>query len=124
MTIDAERLTCRSYTHARRFPLVVGRIGGYALPTPLTPAQVVTLLGSALLLLATRRVWSVLPGRAEVLVAIGAPLLLSWSVRHARVEGRSPLRAAAGFVAYALRPRLGVRQGRPVRCVRALRWRG
>lgn len=118
------RLRCHSYTHARRFPLVVGKIGGYALPTPLTPAQVAALLGSAGALLLTRELWSVLPGRAELLVAVGLPLLLTWLVRHARIEGRPPLRAAVGFAAYALRPRLGVRRGRPVRPGRPQRLRG
>lgn len=112
-------LTCRTYTHARRFPLVIGKIGGYALPTPLTPAQVVVLLASTGLLLATRDAWARLGGAGNLLVALLLPLALTWAVRHLRVEHRAPLRFALGCACYALRPRLGVRHGRPVRRPRA-----
>ena len=107
-------LHCRTYTHARRFPLVIGKVGGYALPTPLTPAQVVVLLGTTALLLSTRGVWARLPGPTDLVVAMAVPPVLAWAVRHARVEGRSPVRAAAGWLTYLLRPRRGLRGGRPV----------
>lgn len=95
-------LRCRSYTHARRHPLVIGRIGGFLLPTPLTPAQVTVLLGSTGLLLATRGWWARLPGAADLLVAALLPLMASWAVRHAVVEGRSPGRFALAVVRYAV----------------------
>jgi hypothetical protein len=104
--------------------LVVGKIGGYALPTPLTPAQVGTLLASACGLLATHRVWGVLPGRAELVVTVAVPLVLTWAVRHARIEGRAPFRAALGLLSYLARPRRGVRRGVPVRPDRPVRLRG
>jgi hypothetical protein len=111
-------IACRTYTHARRFPLVIGKIGGYALPTPLTPAQVVVLLGSTALLLATRGWWAHLPGATDLLVAMAVPPALTWAVRHATVEGRTPLRAAMGYLTYATRPRRGLRGGRPVTVTR------
>lgn len=107
-------LDCRTYTHARRFPLVIGKIGGYALPTPLTPAQVVVLLGTVTVEVFTRRHWAVLPGPSDLFVAMLLPVTLAWAVRHATVEGRSPLRFAMGVLAYATRPRRGLRDGRPV----------
>lgn len=111
-------ITCRSYTHARRFPLVIGRIGGYALPTPLTPAQVAVLLGGFWLLGASRRLWAVLPGPADVVVALALPIVAAWAVRHARVEGRSPFAFALGLLRYLSRPRHGVRHGHPERASR------
>jgi hypothetical protein len=114
-------LRCRTHTHARRFPLVIGKVGGYALPTPLTPAQVVVLLGTVALELATRRHWARFPGSLDLLVAMVLPLLLTWAVRHATVEGRSPLRFALGLLTYATRPRRGRRGGRPVGIQRPVR---
>lgn len=107
-------LECRTYTHARRFPLVIGKIGGYALPTPLTPAQVVVLVGTAAAEVFTRHHWAVLPGPADLVVAMIVPVTLAWAVRHATFEGRSPLRFAVGLMSYAARPRRGLRDGRPV----------
>jgi len=109
------RVHCRSYTHARRFPLVIGKVGGYPLPTPLTATQVVVLLGSAGVLLLTRRVWAHLPGPADLLVQAVLPCAAAWAARHVRVEGRSPLRAAAGWWAYLCRPRHGLVNGHPTR---------
>lgn len=114
-------LHCRTYTHARRFPLVIGKIGGYALPTPLTPAQVVVLLGTVAIELATRHHWARLPGSLDLLVAMIVPLLLTWVVRHATVEGRAPLRFALGVLTYATRPRRGRRGGKPVGVQRPVR---
>lgn len=114
-------LHCRSYTHARRFPLVIGKVGGYALPTPLTPAQVVVLLGTVGVELATREHWARLPGALDLLVAMVLPIVLAWAVRHATVEGRAPLRFAMGLLAYATRPRRGVRGGHPIGLARPVR---
>ncbi len=111
-------MECRTYTHARRFPLVIGKVGGYALPTPLTPAQVGVLLTTVILEVSTRHLWAVLPGALDLVVAMLLPLVLAWAVRHARVEGRSPGRYALGLLTYAARPRQGVRDGQPVRAVR------
>lgn len=106
---------CRTYTHARRFPLVIGKVGGYALPTPLTPAQVVVAIVTVVVELATRRWWAVLPGALDLVAAMVVPVVAVWTVRHAVIEGRSPLRYGAGLLAYLLRPRGGVRAGRRVR---------
>lgn len=114
----SHHLECRTYTHARRFPLVIGKIGGYALPTPLTPAQVVVLAGTVALELSTREWWARLPGALDLVVAMLLPIAAAWAVRHAMVEGRSPLRFLIGLITYATRPRRGVQAGRPVRRAR------
>ncbi len=114
-------LRCRTYTHARRFPMVIGKIGGYPLPTPLTPAQAVVLVGTVAAELSTRHLWARFPGGLDMVVAMVLPLGLAWAVRHATVEGRSPLRFAMGVLAYVTRPRRGVRGGRPVGVQRGIR---
>lgn len=114
-------LECRTYTHARRFPIVIGKIGGYALPTPLTPTQVVVLLGVTGAELVTRGWWARLPGALDLLVAMLLPVLAAWAVRHAVVEGRSPLQALVGYLTYLMAPRHGLQAGRRVRPTRPIR---
>lgn len=104
-------LRCGSYTHARRFPVVIGRIGGWTLPTPLTPLQALVLLGVAGIELATVDRWARLPGAADLVVAMLLPALAAWAVRHPTVEGRRPGAALRGTVGYVLRPRAGFRPG-------------
>ena len=107
-------LQCRAYTRARRFPLVIGSIGGYALPTPMTIPQAATLAATALALLATRSAWAHLPGQLDVLVLICVPIALAWAVRRMHGDGRSPLRAAAGWGRLLTAAPRGVVLGRPL----------
>jgi hypothetical protein len=107
-------IECQTYTHARRFPLVVGQIGGYYLPVPWTPAQLIVAIGTLVLLLWTRRGWAHFGAIGNIVVVLGLPLMLSWLVRHLRIEGRSTVRALAGFVRYLTRSRGGRLHGRPV----------
>lgn len=109
-----EQVTCATYTHARRHPKLIGVVGGWPLPTgPVTFTQVGVFLAVAALLWATRGVWAVLPGLADLLVGASLPLAAAWAVRQVRIEGRPPLRAAAGLARYLAAPAAGVRQGRP-----------
>jgi TcpE family len=107
-------IECRTYTHARKFPLVIGQIGGYYLPVPWTPAQLVVAVGAFLLLLMTRRVWAHMGVAGNVAVIVGVPLLLSFLIRHLKIEGRSTARGLAGFGRYLARSRTGKLHGRPV----------
>jgi hypothetical protein len=96
----------RSYTRARRMPWVVGKIQGVSLPFgPYTATQLAVLLGGGWLLVQTFRFWSHL-GPAGLLVLVFPPAA-AWAVRHAKIEGRSPVRAAAGFLALLAEPRYG-----------------
>jgi len=54
-------LVLRSYTHARRFPMVIGRIAQFTLPWPLTPLQLAVFVGTVWLLVSLREVWPPLP---------------------------------------------------------------
>jgi hypothetical protein len=110
-----EPLVCRSYTHARRHPNVIGVIGGWVLPWPITPTQLGVLLASVAMLLWTRPIWSVLPKGLHLMILAGGPLFLTWAVRHLRMEGRTPVRMAAGAMGYVGRPRQGRHRGRSCR---------
>ena len=59
--------------------------------------------------------WAHLPGTANLVVQGLVPLVLSWMVRHLRMEGRPPLRMLAGALTYASTARGGVLHGRPYR---------
>lgn len=108
-------VTCYSYTHARRFPLVIGKIGGFTLPTPLSPSQSATLLGSFFLMLGSRRWWGAfLPGMADALFLVLVPGTLTWAVRHLRMEGRNPVKMLLGLLSLLLAPTQGTVRGRQV----------
>lgn len=113
------RVACATYTHARRHPMVLGKLGDWTPPFQLTMPQVAVLLGTALVEAQTWRYWGAkLPTAGEVAVFITVPILLAWVVRHARVEGRSLVRFAAGAITYLVRPRTGWVRGRGYRSAR------
>lgn len=118
------RLVCRSYTHARRHPQVIGRIGGWTLPSPITPTQLGVLLVSALALVRCRAVWAHLPGAVNSVVLLGLPMALAWLARHLRADGRSPIRFAVGVLSYVGAPRCGSYLGRRTPTLRRTRIRG
>lgn len=106
-------VVCHSYTHARRYPLVIGKIGGFALPTPLSPTQIATLVGVFVALLSSRRWWgAVVPGVVGLLVLVVVPGALTWSVRHLRMEGRSPIKMLFGVGSLLAAPPGGTVRGR------------
>lgn len=119
-----EAVVCRSYTFARRHPAVIGKIGGWTLPGPVSPAQLGVLVGSFVVLVQTRRLWAHLPAVLNLVVIAGLPLALAWAVRHLRMEGRSPVRMAAGLACLLSAPPGGTRQGRPLRSKRPVGCRG
>ncbi len=109
----AEPIVCHSYTFARRYPLVIGKIGGWApLWGPATPTQYGIGVGSAVLLLWTKHYWGFLPGPMNLLIVVGVPFGLAWAVRSARFEHRAPMRALAGLVTLFTTPPKGKVNGR------------
>jgi len=114
-----QQVLCRSYTHARRYPWVIGKIGGWQLPTQLSLAQLAALGSTLFLLIQTRALWAHLPRMGNLLVELAIPATSAWAVRHLRIEGRSPLRAIAGLASYLATPHRGRVQGRPHRAPRA-----
>lgn len=121
----AETVTCRSYTYARRYPLVIGKIGGwYPWWGPASIPQYAVGVAALLVLVQTRGLWAQFSGPVNLLVAIAVPLLLAWSVRRLRIERRPPLRSLAGLASYWLAPRHGTVHGRSHRPPRPARTRG
>lgn len=108
----AQQLPCRSYTHARRYPWVIGKVGGWQLPTQLTIAQVAAMASTLTVLIESRALWAHLPKLLNLVTEVALPAAAAWAARHLRVEGRSPMRALAGLVGYLASPRHGCLQGR------------
>jgi hypothetical protein len=107
-------VACASYTHARRHPKVLGKIGGWAPPVRLSFVQLATFASTATVLVMAWDLWvRWLPPVLRLVVIVTAPSLGAWAVRRSRVEGRSLVRTAAGFIALASQPRTGTLAGRP-----------
>jgi hypothetical protein len=107
---------CASYTHARRHPMVLGRIAGWTPPFQLSLVQIGVLLVSFLVLVKTWWLWAEpLPSSLALIVGAGVPLGLAWAVRRVRIEGRSLPRAAVGWVTLWCTPHRGMLRGRPYR---------
>jgi hypothetical protein len=118
---DAGRLQCASYTHARRHPMVLGRIAGWAPPFQLTITQVLVVLGTFMFVTWSWSLWAPhLPATISFLAAAGAPIAAAWAVRHLRLEGRSLARTALGYLTLLSMPRAGRVGGRPLRTGRAV----
>ena len=74
-------IECRSYTHSRRFPLVIGNIQGLQLRIPWTPAQLGIAVGTWIALALTRGLWGHLTPLGNALVFLGLPPFLAWKAR-------------------------------------------
>jgi hypothetical protein len=119
---DDDAIHCASYTHARRHPMVLGRIAGWAPPFQLTITQVAVVLVSFISLTWSWDLWAAqLPATFAFAIAVGIPIGAAWTVRHVRVEGRSLARTALGYTMLASAPRAGRVGGRPHRARRACR---
>lgn len=109
-------IACASYTHARRHPMVLGRIGGWAPPFQLSIAQLVVLVASFGAMTWTWSAWApLLPDTVAMMVAAGVPVTAAWALRRVRIEGRSLPRAALGHLVLWSQPTAGVVAGRPYR---------
>jgi hypothetical protein len=105
----------RNWTEARRFPLVLGKIGRWVMPFTLTLYQLGIFIGFSFAFLVTRPVWAIGPGLVNLTALLGIPATFAWASRYVRLEGRSPLSAALGYGSYLLAPKRGLYQGRPFR---------
>jgi hypothetical protein len=94
-----ERLiVCTPYTRARRYPSVIGKVGGYSgWPLPATFTQVGLALLSIFTLVKTKPLWAHF-GPGNLIIFAGVPLSVFYCARRVRVEGRAPWAAALGFL--------------------------
>lgn len=117
MDIDAENVQrFHSYTHARRHPAVLGKVGGAVLPFgPYSIEQLVAGGVVFVLTFLTRPVWSLMFGGSfgALLMFVGAPGATMWAARNLRPERRSPLRAAIGLAKAFAAPAGGMTRNRP-----------
>ena len=113
----------RSYTRARRFPWVVGKIQGWQIPFgPYTATQLVVLIGGIWMVVQSYGLWRHL-GPAGLLVT-ALPPAATWAVRHAKIDGRSPVRALGGYLMLLAEPGCGQIAGRTARDARPARMTG
>lgn len=114
------RILCATYTHARRHPLVIGRIAGWTSPVQVSVPQLVVAGLTFWIEMKLWRWWAdTLPRHYAVVIALTLPCLIAWAVRRVRVEGRSLPRAAFGWASLLLAPRSGRAGGRAIRHARA-----
>ncbi len=120
-------IECWSYTHARRHPSVLGKVGGANLPFgPYSPAQIVTFMVLFALLLMTKGTWGhvIHGGVMRTGVLIFVPGGAMWFVRNVKVEGRSPFRFLIGFIQSWIAPRHGLCRGKRMKRRRIHRLNG
>lgn len=112
---------CHSYTFARKYPKLIGRIRsgigndrGWTIPGgPYSPLQIGTFVGSLVILIWARELWAHF-GALNLAIYIALPVGLAFVVRHLQIENRPPYRFLIGFVKYVAGKNRGVRNGRRV----------
>lgn len=119
MSASEEELIGRSYTRARKHPLVIGKLPGAGrLPGgPYTITQVMTMVITFGLLVMTRGMWAVFGAMNFVLMVL-VPWGLAWALRYARLDGRDPARAVRSLLIYSSTPAQGRLAGKPQRAAR------
>lgn len=122
---EATRLIGHCYTKARRFPLVIGKLpGGGRIPGgPYSLHQISAMVVAAIVLKQTSAIWAHF-GLLNLVVFVAVPYGLAFALRHARIDGRSPIWAAVGWLSCLSAPRGGRLRGRPLRPVRTRRQTG
>jgi len=112
-TPNAEQLLLHSYSRGRRHPMMIGlRVVGLKVALLASPTQILVFLATAVPLWLGWSLWAHLGGFLNAVVMVGVPLGAAFAARALKVEGRSPLRAAAGVLSLALSPATGRRGGR------------
>lgn len=82
-------VTGHSYTAAYRYQLVIGKVGGWAIPYPLTIPQAVTGLSAVVLAMVTASWWYPHTGIGGALGVVVLPIVGIRVISRIRPEGRS-----------------------------------
>jgi len=118
MDRESEFVECSCYTQARRHPEVLGTVGSSVLPVQITAPALLAGVGTFLAMVFgwVLGVWGwLLPTPFAAALCVVAPIAMAWFAQVTKIEGRSPLVAAAAWVRYGLRSRRGIVAGRPMR---------
>jgi hypothetical protein len=118
---DEEILVGRSYTRARRYPLVIGRWPGSQAQLPGGPyslPQLVVMVGGFVLLVFTREAWARFGLVPNLLLAAGVPFVAGMAVRRLQLQGRSPWSVAGSVLGLWVTPGGGRLAGRALPRVR------
>lgn len=117
--LDDEQILCATYTHARRHPMVLGRIAGWNPPFQLSLTQLGVVIAILFIEVRTYKWWgALLPRMIGVLVMVIVPCVVAWAIRSTRIEGRSLPRAAFAYLSMLWMPKDGHVGGRPTRLAR------
>jgi hypothetical protein len=96
--------------------MVLGSIGGWSPPFQVTMTQLGVLLASVLVINKSWHLWGPLfPPIVSVLLALAVPTAAAWAARRVKIEGRSPGRAALGWLMLVCAPQAGSCGGQPAR---------
>lgn len=82
-------VTGHSYTAAYRYQLVIGKVGGWAIPYPLTIPQAVTGLSAVVFAMVTASWWYPITGVGGLLGVVALPIVGIRVISRIRPEGRS-----------------------------------
>lgn len=118
---DLEAIECRSYTHARRFELVIGNLQGFRLPVPWTPAQMGLTIATFIVMVQLRQLWAVLGPIGNLTIGAAIPYLMGRLARRSRIEGRALHRTVVGWLSTVANRNVALRHGTRVRRVRPVR---
>ncbi|HKE68629.1 MAG TPA: hypothetical protein VKB55_05210 [Nocardioidaceae bacterium] len=108
----------RWYTHARRFPILIGKAGmnGDPLPGgPYTSTQVVAWFATLAGLYFTRDMWGQFGDFMNAILLLGLPIAVGWAARWIPHDARNPMLIAAGWIRCFGAPTDGRVDGVPVR---------
>lgn len=105
---EVQQVTCATYTHARRHPMVIGQIGGWTPPFQLSLHQIAVLMVVLWFEYQTWGLWlGHLPVAVSMTLAVTLPCVLAWAVRRARIEGRSLFKTVLGWITLLSGPKGG-----------------
>jgi hypothetical protein len=116
----------RFYTRARKVPTLIGKLpDGTPLPFgPYTGLQLITSVGTLIVLFKTREIWAFAGGLIDLLLAVAVAFAVGKIAGRFETGFHNPVVLASGAMASLTQPRHGTSGGRPVRMPRTLRTTG